>query len=418
MNLSFFRGFFITLCVFVAEACSGQCQVVVQSSPVLVHDSSIPFTHSLSKLPVNSNSRPLASGPQLNGEVSGTDFRTSWVESWPLGIDKTGLSSMQMTVSGIDGNGNPISDRIIKRTFSGSPPVWYWQLSARIDTTHFKSGSVMKIAVTPTGFPGGASFSPAELKYKVLNAAYILTNHTFGPVANQILDSWNDSMTLCNVGGRISDVDSSSTILNLLPYYTVLYEGSHGQTGTFFDCNATETTSGGAVNYFDIVPKIQEKVSLNSIPIPPYNFVFCDSCDSAGNLLDTADTSDYGLSNSLLLGSGSPFNRGYLEDTAFLGWTLEVAELPSNADFSDTIGEDLSQGEPLTMAMDDAASTSWAIGVTHFIGAYPVYGIIPAVYYGDPMMKLSGVYNKTHLTGLNWFTVVWNDPPTTGNPFE
>ena len=248
----------------------------------------------------------------------------------------------------------------------------------------------MKVWDSNGGYYNGTIQGPAY------NKGYILTDHTglfvtYAVLRDDIshdLDGYfNGNFGGINYNSVASSYHTVPAIWSHIPSATVFYISTHTSPDVFGDCY--DDGGGDALSYYgNQAQTVQSAVALKSSSgLPPYNLVYVDGCNSAGNLNGGNTIVGHGPG---AFGLGTAFS-----DRAFLGWE-NFTSGSLNTNWTEAIWERLCRGEGLyDAATDTLERTMIPRGpVTDTFPYLPQQDITPLIV-GDPLMKLHDVYLGT-----------------------
>lgn len=331
---------------------------------------------------------------------SGTNCQASGT----IGVDTSLISRAQLL----------INDQVVNSYPDPSSPTKTPNLSAAFDSTHFSDGStitikykvwdtagdppVEKTLAAPTsnkglvcGDPHADDKTPFPGLYEPSITAYAEAESSIETELNGI-----------NTPAYRTESYHKSDILAELPSDTVFYINTHGVENSFGDC--FDNGEGEPIVMGDISNGSNGVVDRKHMfygpgssqfpvtwAIPPFNFVMLDCCDGAD---------DPSVMGGAFIGSPS-------QDRAFLGWDNFLIQIVTNADWTQRLWNNLSQGYSLL----DAEQQATADGVPplggQLLGSIPEFLPLTPKIYGDASMTLHGVYGgQGFITGTpstSWF---------------
>jgi len=224
------------------------------------------------------------------------------------------------------------------------------------DSTHFPDGSSIDLELKVTLQTGEQVWiSGSALVY---NKGLSYGNNTLNWGVASALNVQQQQVAMFPTS-YLGTQDRKSTMLDDMPIFTHYYEYSHGAPGEFGDCAAL---SDSGFTYYLHSGEISARVSAKGTSFPPYAFVHCDSCESAG---DTSLATAFGITESSV-------------DRAFLGWTTTCPDSLQAMNWTQSVWQFLAAQKTVYEAVEDATA-QWPSGAQWAI-------------YGDSSTKVHGVY--------------------------
>ena len=267
------------------------------------------------------------------------------------------------------------------------------QGSLTFDSTHFADGSTLTFVLTVTD--NLSNVRTATNSSCAYNKAFVYGNVSPTVVQAGIGDLSQGSAAATDVSARLGPTNHTVTpsgstaqitqqkaaITSALPIYTVFYGWSHG-TSTGGDALGDSAAHGA-----DNAAQIQARWFLagevyNAVynatngktvySLPPYNFVFLDSC----NLASANMAGGFNVSGTAM-------------DRAYLGWPTAMADDLHNESWTNRLYQNLASGYTLADAITQANLLVNG-GKAHD----GTFADVNPVTIGDPSYKLHGVYGS------------------------
>lgn len=268
-----------------------------------------------------------------------------------------------------------------------------YTIEAHWDSTHFRNGT--KITETFKLFSINPGRSPLIKSYtrEVYNRAYILGNTgdlRQGLAAAAVANLSLKSATAAAGGPVFVTLQQSrqrkTALLANLPKYTILYTWTHAAArpyASFGDCLATRSSTNDYYLFAltdptganTIQTEIQAK-SFGNKPLPAYNFVFVDGCNSA-------EYPDMATSFQVL------GKTSFLSDRAFLGWDVNAPDKIEYVNWTAELFSNLKKKQTLAEA---AFNADQAVPRPKNSQKQIVHHVIK----GDHNMQILGLYGETN----------------------
>ena len=331
--------------------------------------------------------------PQISGAISGTDFEFGvYVEWLPVGhpdVDPNGLQYMRLEVSGtaLDGKTSITRQLVASHdwsTYNGKHPIW-WQIGARIDTTHFKTGSNLTVYAEGKAVDSDWIIEPNSWTFLINNGIlengnYNLYNYWVnavqkgkGAYLNEYLTQLNGMNTFIDTPPfsqwqAIPDFVSgneglnSQALLYFIPQYSVFDILTHGNIATLTGAYGDPETSDDAFGASNVAGYVNNKSAMQA----PYTFVYMSACLVMGDKVfgplyriprpenDTRMAAAFleGNTAATLPNASNSFDR----DRAAVGFQYTVGSSLEQAIFSENVANYLMGGFPLYDSISSAAS--------------------------------------------------------------